>query len=51
MKCLNKKKIPIYGTGKNIRDWLYVKDHCEGIFKALKKGKSGETYLLEEVIN
>ena len=45
MKCLNKKKIPIYGTGENIRDWLYVKDHCEGIFKALKKGKSGEIYL------
>lgn len=45
MKCLYKEKIPIYGTGKNIRDWLYVKDHCEGIFKTLKNGKSGKIYL------
>lgn len=36
--------IPIYGDGKNVRDWLYVMDHCSGIFLALKKGKLGETY-------
>ena len=38
------KKIPIYGTGKSIRDWIYVEDHCEGIMLALQKGKSGESY-------
>ena len=38
------KKIPIYGNGKNIRDWIYVKDHCKAIFEVLKKGKSGESY-------
>ena len=38
------KKIPIYGTGKNIRDWLHVKDHCEAIDLIIKKGKLGETY-------
>lgn len=36
--------IPIYGDGKNIRDWLYVLDHCKGIDLAYHKGKSGETY-------
>ena len=36
--------IPIYGDGKNIRDWLYVLDHCKGIDIAFHKGKSGETY-------
>ena len=38
------KKIPIYGTGKSIRDWIYVEDHCEAIMLALQKGKSGESY-------
>ncbi len=36
--------IPIYGQGKNIRDWLYVMDHCQGIDLALNEGLSGETY-------
>ena len=36
--------IPIYGTGENIRDWIYVLDHCEAIDITLRKGKSGETY-------
>jgi dTDP-glucose 4,6-dehydratase len=40
------QEIPIYGNGKNIRDWLYVLDHCEGIHTIFKKGKAGETYLL-----
>jgi dTDP-glucose 4,6-dehydratase len=39
------KNIPIYGDGENIRDWLYVTDHCKGIWKVFKKGNSGETYL------
>lgn len=38
------KKIPLYGDGMNIRDWLYVEDHCEAIDLILKKGKIGETY-------
>ena len=38
------KKIPIYGTGKNIRDWIYVKDHCDAVYKVLINGKSGESY-------
>ena len=41
---LNRKKIPIYGTGQNIRDWIHVDDHCEALLKILKKGKVGETY-------
>ncbi|MFY9077377.1 GDP-mannose 4,6-dehydratase, partial [Aliarcobacter butzleri] len=35
---------PIYGDGKNIRDWLYVLDHCKGIDLVYHKGKNGETY-------
>lgn len=38
------KKIPIYGTGKNLRDWIHVYDHCEAIYQVLKKGKKGESY-------
>ena len=38
------KKVPIYGNGKNIRDWLYVDDHCDGIWEILKNGKNGESY-------
>ena len=37
-------KVPIYGDGKNIRDWLYVEDHCSAINKVLEKGKIGEIY-------
>ncbi len=42
--ALNEKEIPIYGSGKNIRDWIYVADHCRGISLALNNGKVGETY-------
>ena len=38
------KKIPIYGNGKNIRDWMYVDDHCDAVLSALHHGKSGESY-------
>ncbi len=41
---LNNKTIPVYGTGQNVRDWIYVKDHCEAIWNILLKGKDGETY-------
>lgn len=42
--ALNGKELPVYGDGKNIRDWLYVKDHCEAILTVIEKGKVGETY-------
>ena len=38
------KKIPIYGNGKNIRDWIHVDDHCEAVFSVLNNGKKGESY-------
>jgi dTDP-glucose 4,6-dehydratase len=38
------KPLPVYGDGKNVRDWLYVLDHCDGIRVALERGRSGETY-------
>lgn len=38
------KKIPVYGTGTNLRDWLYVDDHCDAIFSIFLKGKTGESY-------
>ena len=42
--ALSRKPLPIYGDGLNIRDWLYVKDHCSAIRCVLEKGKPGETY-------
>ena len=41
---LEGKKVPVYGTGKNVRDWLHVDDHCRGIYKVLMNGRSGEVY-------
>ena len=43
-KALSGQNIPIYGDGKNVRDWLYVLDHCKGIALVWQKGKTGETY-------
>ena len=43
-KALSGQNIPIYGDGKNIRDWLYVLDHCKGIDLAYHRGRLGETY-------
>jgi len=43
---LGGKKVPVYGDGNQVRDWLYVEDHCLGIDLILKKGRVGETYLL-----
>jgi dTDP-glucose 4,6-dehydratase len=42
--AIQNKKIPIYGNGKNIRDWIYVDDHCEAALLCLLKGKSGLSY-------
>jgi dTDP-glucose 4,6-dehydratase len=43
-KALSLQSIPIYGNGKNVRDWLFVTDHCSGLYLAFAKGISGETY-------
>lgn len=42
--ALNGKDLPVYGDGKNVRDWLYVEDHCQAIMCVLQSGKIGETY-------
>jgi dTDP-glucose 4,6-dehydratase len=44
INAINDKPIPVFGNGKNIRDWLYVIDHCAAIQKVIEKGKSGEIY-------
>jgi dTDP-glucose 4,6-dehydratase len=41
---LEGKKIPVYGSGKNVRDWLHVDDHCRGIYAVLTNGRAGQTY-------
>ena len=43
-KIINQKPIPIYGNGKNIREWIYVEDHCNALIKISKKGILGENY-------
>ncbi len=44
LHALQSKPIPVYGDGKNVRDWLYVEDHCEAIRTVIGKGRVGETY-------
>jgi dTDP-glucose 4,6-dehydratase len=44
LNAVRGKPLPIYGDGKQIRDWLYVEDHCEAIYRVAKDGKPGETY-------
>ena len=44
--CVKRKKIPVYGKGNQIRDWIYVEDHCEAVLKSLIYGKTGNTYLI-----
>ena len=44
LNAINGKSIPVYGDGKQIRDWLYVEDHCEAIYHVIKNAKVGETY-------
>jgi len=44
LNALSGKPLPVYGDGKNVRDWLYVGDHCSGIRAALARGRPGETY-------
>lgn len=44
--ALNHDDIPVYGKGENVRDWLYVKDHCEALDLVFQNGRSGETYVI-----
>ena len=44
LNALSGRPLPVYGDGKNIRDWLYVADHCEAIWTVLANGRPGETY-------
>lgn len=44
LRAIQQQTLPIYGNGKNVRDWIHVEDHCEGIWLALQKGKIGSTY-------
>ncbi|MGA8439132.1 MAG: dTDP-glucose 4,6-dehydratase [Candidatus Sulfotelmatobacter sp.] len=44
LNALNGKPLPVYGDGQNVRDWLYVEDHCEAIATVLKQGRVGQTY-------
>ena len=46
LNCLAEKALPVYGQGINIRDWIYVDDHSEGVWLALTTGKPGQTYCL-----
>jgi dTDP-glucose 4,6-dehydratase len=48
-KVMMNQKIPIYGNGSNIRDWIHVEDHCSGLFLAMKHGKPGEIYNFGDV--
>lgn len=45
-KASNDESLPVYGEGLNVRDWLYVKDHCYGILAVIEKGRVGEVYNL-----
>jgi dTDP-glucose 4,6-dehydratase len=45
LNCVEKKPLPVYGKGDNVRDWIYVEDHCHGVRLALTGGVPGETYL------
>ena len=46
VRALNRESVPVYGRGTNVRDWLYVEDHCEAIETILLGGASGETYVI-----
>ncbi len=46
LNAINGKPLPVYGDGMQIRDWLYVDDHCEGIWKVVTQGRVGETYCI-----
>lgn len=47
LNILEGKNLPVYGDGENIRDWLYIEDHCSAIWQILNKGRIGETYNID----
>tara|TARA_Y100000591_G_scaffold225659_1_gene196759 strand:+ start:390 stop:1415 length:1026 start_codon:yes stop_codon:yes gene_type:complete len=49
--CINNKNIPLYGDGKNSREWIYVDDHCNALLKIFKSGKNGEFYNIGSNLN
>ena len=49
--ALDLKPIPIYGSGKNIRDWIYVEDHANALLKIIDKGRDGESYNIGGGVN
>jgi dTDP-glucose 4,6-dehydratase len=46
LNALEYRSLPVYGDGKYIRDWLFVKDHCKAVWSVMKSGKRGETYAI-----
>ena len=44
LNAIEGRPLPVYGRGENVRDWLYVDDHCEAIWAVIEKGRVGETY-------
>jgi dTDP-glucose 4,6-dehydratase len=46
IKALNGEKLPVYGRGENVRDWLHVDDHAEALIKVVERGRAGETYFV-----
>ena len=46
LNALEGKALPVYGSGKNVRDWLFVNDHCDAIWRVMQKGREGDTYVV-----
>lgn len=46
LRALNRRSLPIYGSGQNVRDWIHVSDHVDGVLAAFDKGQAGETYCM-----
>jgi dTDP-glucose 4,6-dehydratase len=46
LNALDGKPLPVYGSGKNVRDWLFVNDHCDAIWRVMQKGREGATYII-----
>ena len=47
--AINNKSLPIYGKGKNSREWIYVDDHCDALIKIFKKGELGHFYNINQI--
>src|SRR5690606_15089944 len=44
LNAIERKPLPVYGRGENVRDWLFVEDHCDAIWAVIEHGRVGETY-------